>query len=138
MGAHVLAFTTAPAKIDAADMVSTTYPMMPMIQALKPGATLCSLGIPDTFDVAPIMLTMAQRRLVSSSAAGMVDTNDMLAFCREQGLVADVEIIRMDQINEALARLAKGAVHYRFVIDMQKPPRSPLQRNHAPRISCSC
>lgn len=147
MGAHVVAFTTSPRKVEAAlalgahevvlstdaeqmqaqafrfdfilDTVSTTYPMTPMIQALKLDATLCSLGIPDSFDFAPMMLAMGRRRLASSGAAGTRDTHEMLAFCREHHIVADVEVIAMSQINEALARLEKGDVHYRFVIDMQ-------------------
>jgi uncharacterized zinc-type alcohol dehydrogenase-like protein len=148
MGAHVIAFTTSPRKVEAAlalgaheavlstdpaqmaaqayrcdfilDTVSTTYPMTPMIAALKLDATLCSLGIPDTFDFSPLMLTLGRRRLASSGAAGTKDTHAMLAFCAEHGIVADVEVIAMDQINEAFARLERGDVHYRFVIDMQK------------------
>ena len=108
MGAHVVAFTTSPEKVEAAlalgaheavrstdagqmqaqayrfdfilDTVSTTYPMTPMIQALKLDATLCSLGIPDSFDFLPLMLTMGRRRLASSGAAGTRDTHAMLAF----------------------------------------------------------
>jgi len=148
MGAHVVAFTTSASKVDEAlalgahevvlstdaaqmaqqayrfdfilDTVSTRYPMTPMIQALKLDATLCSLGIPESFDVAPIMLAMGRRRLASSGAAGTGDTHEMLAFCREHHIVADVEVIAMSQINAAFARLEKGDVRYRFVIDMQK------------------
>jgi uncharacterized zinc-type alcohol dehydrogenase-like protein len=146
LGAHVVAFATSPAKVEAAlalgaheavlstdaaqmaaqayrfdfilDTVSSTYPMTPMIQALKLDATLCSLGIPDTFDFMPLMLTMGRRRLASSGAAGTRDTHEMLAFCRAHGIVADVEVIGMDEINAAFARLEKGDVRYRFVIDM--------------------
>ena len=148
MGAHVVAFTTSPDKLEAAlalgaheavlstdagqmraqayrfdfilDTVSTTYPMTPMIQALKLDATLCSLGIPDSFDFLPLMLTMGRRRLASSGAAGTRDTHAMLAFCHEHDIVADVEVIAMADINDAFARLEKGDVRYRFVIDMQK------------------
>jgi uncharacterized zinc-type alcohol dehydrogenase-like protein len=150
MGAHVVAFTTSARKVDAAlalgahevvlstdaaqmqaqshrfdfilDTVSTSYPMTPMIQALKLDATLCSLGIPEKFDFAPVMLTMGRRRLASSGAAGTRDTHAMLAFCREHNIVADVEVIAMDEINDAFARLEQGDVRYRFVIDMQKAP----------------
>lgn len=148
MGAHVVAFTTSPRKLDAAlalgaheailstdpeqmqaqahrfdfilDTVSTTYPMTLMIQALKLDATLCSLGIPDSFDFLPVMLTMGRRRLASSGAAGTADTHAMLAFCADNNIVADVEVIAMEDINDAFARLGKGDVRYRFVIDMQK------------------
>lgn len=148
MGAHVVAFTTSPNKIEAAlalgaheavlstdaaqmaaqawrfdfilDTVSTTYPMTPMIAALKLDATLCSLGIPDSVDFSPIMLTMGRRRLASSGAAGTADTHEMLAFCSEHGIVADIELIAMDEINDAYVRLEQGDVYYRFVIDMGK------------------
>lgn len=147
MGAHVVAFTTSPAKIEAAlalgaheavlstdaarmqaqahrfdfilDTVSSTYPMTPMVQALKLDATLCSLGIPQRFELDPIMLTMGRRRLASSGAAGTRDTREMLDFCREHGIVADIELIAIDGINEAFARLEKGDVSYRFVIDLR-------------------
>jgi uncharacterized zinc-type alcohol dehydrogenase-like protein len=155
MGAHVVAFTTSPKKFEAAlalgaheavlstdaeqmqaqahrfdfilDTVSSTYPMTPMIHALKLDATLCSLGIPDSFDVAPVALAMGRRRLASSGAAGTRDTHEMLAFCREHQIVADVEVIGIDQINDAFARLEKGDVRYRFVIDMQKTTLAPGQ-----------
>jgi uncharacterized zinc-type alcohol dehydrogenase-like protein len=148
MGAHVIAFTTSPRKLAAAlalgaheavlstdpeqmqaqayrcdfilDTVSTSYPMTSMLQALKLDATLCSLGIPDSFDFAPVMLTLGRRRLASSGAAGTGDTHEMLAFCAAHGIVADIELIAMDEINAAFARLERGDVHYRFVIDMQK------------------
>lgn len=148
MGAHVVAFTTSPRKFAEAlalgayeavlstdaeqmkaqayrfdfilDTVSSTYPMDPFLQALKLDATLCSLGIPPTFDFSPMQLAMGRRSVASSGAAGTADTHEMLAFCKEHGIVADVETIAMSDINEAHARLAKGDVHYRFVIDMSK------------------
>lgn len=148
MGAHVVAFTTSPGKMASVlalgahevvlstdaeqmkaqayrfdfilDTVSTTYPMTPMINALKLDATLCSLGIPEKFDFAPVMLTLGRRRLASSGAAGTRDTHEMLAFCRDHGIVADVEVIGMRNINDAFVRLEKGDVSYRFVIDMKK------------------
>jgi len=148
MGAHVVAFTTSPAKADAAlalgahevvlsrdaaqmeaqafrfdlivDTVSTRYPMTPFLKALKMDATLCSLGIPDSFDFSPVMLTMGRRRLASSGVGGTRETREMLEFCREHGIVADVELIGPDGINEAFARLERGDVRYRFVIDMTR------------------
>ena len=148
MGAHVVAFTTSPAKVrdalalgahevvlstDAAamqaqafrfdfilDTVSKRYPMTPFLQALKLDATLCSLGIPESFDFSPVMLTMGRRRLASSGVGGTRETREMLEFCREHNIVADVEVIAPSGINEALARLDRGDVHYRFVLDMRQ------------------
>ena len=146
LGAHVVAFTTSPSKLDDAlalgaheavlstdaaqmqvqanrfdfllDTVSATYPMTPFIQALKLDGTLCSLGIPDSFDVMPMMLTLGRRRLASSGAGGTREVGEMLAFCAQHGITADVEVIALSEINTALDRLGRNDVKYRFVIDM--------------------
>lgn len=149
MGAHVVAFTTSAKKIEEAmalgaheavlstdakqmetqafrfdfilDTVSKRYPMDPFILALKLDATLCSLGIPESFDITPVMLTMGRRRLASSGSGGTCDTQEMLDFCREHNIVSNVETIEpsADAINKAFDRLQKGDVRYRFVIDMR-------------------
>jgi len=148
LGAHVVAFTTSPKKAEAAtalgahevvlstdakqmaaqafrfdfilDTVSTSYPMDPMLLALKLDATLCSLGIPDKFDFSPILLTMGRRRLSSSGVGGTVETQEMLDFCGRHGIVADIELVSPREIAVAFARLEKGDVRYRFVLDMQQ------------------
>lgn len=147
MGAHVVAFTTSKNKIDEAmrlgahevvlstdkvqmeeqayrfdfilDTVSTSYDMNPYINALKLDATLCSLGIPDHFDLKPILLTMGRRRLSSSGVGGTKDTQEMLDFSAEHGIAPDVELVKSDGINEALGRLSRNDVRYRFVIEME-------------------
>ncbi len=147
MGAHVVAFTTSPAKRDEAlalgahevvlsrdeeqmkaqafrfdfilDTVSSKYLMDPFLLALKFDGTLCSLGIPDAFDFSPVLLTMGRRRLTSSGVGGTRETREMLDFCAEHGIVADIELITPDAINEAFARLEKGDVRYRFVMDLR-------------------
>ena len=146
MGAHVVAFTTSAAKLEDAlalgaheavlstdaarmqaqanrfdfllDTVSATYPMTPFIQALKLDGTLCSLGIPDSFDVMPMMLTLGRRRLASSGAGGTREVGEMLAFCAQHGITADVEVIAPSEINAAFDRVGRNDVKYRFVIDM--------------------
>jgi uncharacterized zinc-type alcohol dehydrogenase-like protein len=146
MGAHVIAFTTSPSKVQDAlalgahevvlstdqqqmdaqawridliiDAVSKRYPMTPYMQTLKLGGTLCSLGIPDGFDVSPLALAMGRRSISSSGTGGTRDTREMLAFCHEHGILPEVEIVPASQINEAFARLAKGDVRYRFVLDL--------------------
>ncbi|MDR6671624.1 putative zinc-type alcohol dehydrogenase-like protein [Xanthomonas translucens] len=128
LGAHEVVLSTDPAQMQAQayrfdfilDTVSSTYPLDPMLQALKLDGTLCSLGLPDKLDFAPMTLAMGRRRIASSGAGGTADTHEMLAFCQRHGIVADVEVIAMEQINEAFARLEKGDVHYRFVIDMAR------------------
>ncbi|MGV3525093.1 MAG: NAD(P)-dependent alcohol dehydrogenase [Candidatus Sericytochromatia bacterium] len=146
MGAHVVAFTTSAHKVDAIlamgahevvlssdaaqmeaqayrfdfllDTVSQGYPLDPFLRALKLDATLCSVGMPDRFDFSPILLTLGRRSLASSGSGGTRETTEMLAFCQEHGIACDVEVVAPHEINAAYARLAKGDVRYRFVIDM--------------------
>lgn len=146
MGAHVVAFTTSENKIEEAkklgahevvlstdakqmeaqayrfdfilDTVSKSYLMDPFIIALKLDATLCSLGIPKSFDLKPVLLTMGRRRLSSSGVGGTKETQEMLEFSAEHGIYPEVEIVKKDQINLALERLRKNDVRYRFVVDM--------------------
>lgn len=150
MGAYVVAFTTSTEKKEEAmrlgaheavlstdkkqmqnqafrfdfilDTVSKRYPMDPFILALKLDATLCSLGIPESFDITPVTLAMGRRRLASSGSGGTYDTQAMLDFCREHNIVSDVEIFEpsAEAINNAFERLEKGDVRYRFVIDMEQ------------------
>ena len=49
---------------------------------------------------------------------GIPETQEMLNFCSEHNIVSDIELIRMDEINEAWERMLKGDVRYRFVVDM--------------------
>ncbi|WP_375429156.1 NAD(P)-dependent alcohol dehydrogenase [uncultured Sphingomonas sp.] len=101
------------------DTVSDGYPMDPYLQTLTIGGTLVSLGIPDAFDAKPYILAMARRSIASSGVGGTREVREMLEFCAARGITADVEIVRPDQVDEALARLAAGDVRYRFVMDMQ-------------------
>ncbi len=146
MGATVVAFTTSPSKIheiaklgahevvlstdaDAMakqayrfdfilDTVSKKYDMNPFITALKLDATLCSLGIPDSFELRPVLLTMGRRRLSSSGVGGTRETKEMLEFSAKHGIAPEVEMIKPSEINEAFRRLEKNDVRYRFVIDL--------------------
>lgn len=149
LGAHVVAFTTSPDKRDTIlalgadevvvstdaeqmaahdrsldfllDTVSATYPMEPLMATLKLDGVICSVGIPDEFEGVSTFL-MASRRLslASSGAGGTKDVREMLAFCAEHDITAEVEVVGPAQINAALDRLAKNDVRYRFVIDMAK------------------
>ncbi len=147
MGAHVVAFTTSAKKAEAAtelgahevvlssdakqmaaqafrfdlilDTVATTYAMDPMLKALTLNGTLCSLGIPDKFDLSPMMLAMGRRSVASSGTGGTVETKEMLEFCAKHQIVADIELITPSQLAAAFQRLAKGDVKYRFVLDLQ-------------------
>jgi uncharacterized zinc-type alcohol dehydrogenase-like protein len=60
---------------------------------------------------------MKRRALAGSMIGGIPETQEMLDFCAEHGIVADIEMIRADQINAAYERMLAGEVKYRFVID---------------------
>jgi uncharacterized zinc-type alcohol dehydrogenase-like protein len=59
-----------------------------------------------------------RRNFSGSSIGGIAETQEMLDFCSEHNIVSDIEMIDIQQINEAYDRLLKGDVKYRFVIDM--------------------
>ena len=61
---------------------------------------------------------MKRRRLAGSLIGGIRETQEMLDFCAEHGILSDIETIRMDDINTAYERMLKSDVKYRFVIDM--------------------
>jgi uncharacterized zinc-type alcohol dehydrogenase-like protein len=63
-------------------------------------------------------ISLKRREIAGSSIGGTRETQEMLDFCAEHGIIADVEPIRIEQINEAYERLLKSDVKYRFVIDM--------------------
>lgn len=74
------------------------------------------------FNVTPVMLAMGPRNLASYGAVGTREVGEMLAFCAQHGIVANVDLVAndadADAINVALDRLARNDVKYRFVIDM--------------------
>jgi uncharacterized zinc-type alcohol dehydrogenase-like protein len=61
---------------------------------------------------------MKRRRLSGSAIGGIRETQEMLDFCADKGITADIEMIKIQQVNEAYERLLKSDVKYRFVIDM--------------------
>jgi uncharacterized zinc-type alcohol dehydrogenase-like protein len=63
-------------------------------------------------------LLMKRRSLSGSAIGGIRETQEMLDFCADKGITADIEMIKIQQINEAYERLLKSDVKYRFVIDM--------------------
>jgi uncharacterized zinc-type alcohol dehydrogenase-like protein len=63
-------------------------------------------------------LLFRRRQLAGSIIGGIRETQEMLDFCGERGITSDVEVISVQQINQAFERLLKGDLKYRFVIDM--------------------
>ncbi|WP_417763084.1 NAD(P)-dependent alcohol dehydrogenase [Shewanella sp.] len=147
MGAHVVAFTTSDAKRDAAkalgadvvvvsrnademaahaksfdlivNTVAAPHELNDYLALLKRDGTLTLVGAPATPHPSPEVfnLIFKRRSLAGSMIGGITETQEMLDFCAEHGIVSDIELIRADEINHAYERLLKGDVKYRFVID---------------------
>jgi uncharacterized zinc-type alcohol dehydrogenase-like protein len=147
LGAHVVLFTTSPNKTadamrlgahevilskDAAEMekhfhtfdfildtVSAQHDLNPYIALLKRDGTMTLVGAPpEPSPVSSFGLIFGRHQLAGSGIGGIRETQEMLDFCAEHGITADIEMINMNQINEAYKRLLKSDVKYRFVIDM--------------------
>ena len=72
------------------------------------------LGLPEQYRVTP--MSLLGRNLTVSGSGGTAETQEMLDFCGEHGLTADVEVLPLDQVNTAFERLARNDVRYRFVL----------------------
>jgi alcohol dehydrogenase (NADP+) len=148
LGAHTVLFTTSPGKVAdgkrlGADevvisrneeemqkhagsfdfilnTVSAPHNLDAFTALLKRDATLCLVGAPATPHPSPGVMNLLFRRrsIAGSLIGGIPETQEMLDFCGQHGIVSDIETIRMDQINDAYERLLKSDVKYRFVIDI--------------------
>ena len=78
------------------------------------------LGVPGTPHPTPALsqLIFGRRSLAGSLIGGIGETQEMLDFCHEHGILSDVEVIPVQQVDTAYERMVKGDVRYRFVIDM--------------------
>ena len=101
--------------------VAAPHDLDPFITALKRDGTLILVGAPETPHPSPGVMGMifGRKRLAGSLIGGLPETQEMLDFCAAHGITCDIELIRMDQINEAYERMLKSDVKYRFVIDMK-------------------
>ncbi len=146
-GAHVVLFTTSPGKVADGkrlgadevvisknademkahagsfdfilDCVSADHDINAYLSLLKRDGTLTLVGAPENpMPVAAFALLMGRRSFAGSGIGGIAETQEMLDFCAKHQITCDIEMIRMDQVNEAWARLLKQDVKYRFVIDM--------------------
>ncbi|MBX9939248.1 MAG: NAD(P)-dependent alcohol dehydrogenase [Candidatus Obscuribacterales bacterium] len=99
--------------------VSSSADMDSYLGMLKLNGTMVLVGAPpEPLSVNPFGLLMRRRALAGSTIGGMPETQEMLDFCGEHGITAEVEVIKMQDINQAYERLLKADVRYRFVIDM--------------------
>ncbi len=89
------------------------------LNLLKRDGNLVLVGAPEKpLPVAAFPLIFRRRSFSGSLIGGLPETQEMLDFCGKHGITSDIEMIRMDQINEAYERMLKSDVKYRFVIDM--------------------
>jgi uncharacterized zinc-type alcohol dehydrogenase-like protein len=89
------------------------------LDLLKIDGSLVLVGLPEKdIPVAAFSLTAKRRNLAGSQIGGIRETQEMLDFCAEHGITSDIELIKIQDINQAYERLAKSDVKYRFVIDM--------------------
>ena len=148
MGAHVVLFTTSAGKTEDAmrmgasevviskdpqamaahqntfdfvlNTVAAQHDLDPFIALLKRDCTMVLVGAPEHPHPAPNVfgLIFKRRRLGGSLIGGIRETQEMLDFCAEHGIVSDIETIPMKYINTAYKRMLKSDVKYRFVVDM--------------------
>jgi uncharacterized zinc-type alcohol dehydrogenase-like protein len=87
---------------------------------LKRDGTMCLVGVPDSPHPSPAVgnLIFKRRALAGSLIGGLRETQEMLDFCAEHNIVSDIEMIKIQEINEAFDRMQKSDVKYRFVIDL--------------------
>jgi uncharacterized zinc-type alcohol dehydrogenase-like protein len=146
-GAHVVVFTTSPDKTEDAlrlgadevvvsrnademqkhagsfdfilDTVSAKHDINAYLNLLRLDGNITLVGAPEKpLDISAFSLIMGRRSLSGSNIGGIPETQEMLDFCGEHNITADVEVIPIQKVNEAYERLLKSDVKYRFVIDM--------------------
>ncbi|WP_294294302.1 NAD(P)-dependent alcohol dehydrogenase [uncultured Sphingomonas sp.] len=148
MGAYVVAFTTSESKrADALalgadevivsrneeemtahansfdfilDTVAASHDLDALTTLLKRDGTLTLVGVPEHAHPSPTIanLIFKRRSIAGSLIGGIAETQEMLDFCAEHGITADIEMIRADEIETAYERMLKSDVKYRFVIDI--------------------
>ncbi|MCA1831370.1 MAG: NAD(P)-dependent alcohol dehydrogenase [Actinomycetota bacterium] len=100
------------------DTVSAVHDYNEYLSLLRLDGTMMLVGIPDPSPLKASALISARRRLTGSNIGGVRETQEMLDFCAEHEIVSDVEVIPIQQINDAWERTIRSDVRYRFVIDM--------------------
>ena len=127
LGADHIVISTDPAQMASVagqfDVIIDTVPykhdVNPYVPTLATGGTIVMvgyLGPLDDFNTGP--LVFSRKALAGSLIGGIAETQEMLDFCGQHGITSDIEVIRIQDINEAYERMLKADVKYRFVIDM--------------------
>lgn len=100
------------------DCVPVQHELAPLLEVLDLDGTLAVVGFLGPLAVDAMDLLMGRKRLLGSGSAGRRDTQELLDFCGERGITADVEVVPSADVEQALERLARGDVRYRFVLDL--------------------
>jgi uncharacterized zinc-type alcohol dehydrogenase-like protein len=101
------------------DTAGAPHSLEPYLTALAMDGTLCIVGIPEgDLTVPPLSLIVGAKTIAGAGSGGVRETQEMLDFSARHHLTADVEILPQHQVNDALDRLARNDVRYRFVLDM--------------------
>ncbi len=101
------------------DTASAPHDLNQYLALLKVDGTMTLVGAPEApTPISAFSLITGRRSLAGSMIGGILETQEMLEFCGEHGIVSDVEVISIQRINEAYERMLKGDVRYRFVIDL--------------------
>jgi uncharacterized zinc-type alcohol dehydrogenase-like protein len=101
------------------DTVSAPHDLNAYLSLVKRDGNLVLVGAsPDPLAVDAFSIIFGRRSLAGSLIGGIAETQEMLDYCAEHGIVCDIEKIAIDKINEAYERMLKSDVKYRFVIDM--------------------
>ncbi|GAO00049.1 alcohol dehydrogenase [Komagataeibacter xylinus NBRC 13693] len=153
LGAEVVLFTTSPGKVtdglrlgahevvlskDAEamakergrfdfilDAVAAEHDINAYLDLLRRDGTMVQVGAPEQpLPVSVFSLLMKRRSFAGSLIGGIPETQEMLDFCGRHNITADIEMIRMDEIETAYARMLRSDVKYRFVIDMATMPQA--------------
>ncbi len=146
-GAHVVQFTTSTNKVEDAkrlgadevviskdadamakqhgtfdfvlDTVSGSHDINAFLELLKLDATLCNVGLPEEpTQLKGFAIFKNRRSFAASMIGGMQETQEMLDYCADHGIVSDIELTSITKLEDAYKRVIKGDVKYRFVIDM--------------------
>ena len=163
MGAQTIAFTTSESKREDAlklgadevivsrnpeemaahagsfdfilNTVAASHDLDAFTQLLKRDGTLCLVGVPEHAHPSPSVgaLIFQRRSIAGSLIGGIAETQEMLDFCAENGIVSEIEMIRADEIEQAYERMLRSDVKYRFVIDIDS--LTSAGDGEAPRVS---
>ncbi|GHF42176.1 putative zinc-type alcohol dehydrogenase-like protein [Amycolatopsis bartoniae] len=100
------------------DTISAPHDLAPLLRLLGLDGTLSVVGLPVEVPVQLRHLTYGRKKLTSSGTGGTRGTAEMLAFAAEHGITAEVELLPSARVEEALTRLERGDVRFRFVLDL--------------------